>query len=77
MVGAMPFLAIVGAILSKVTAVMSSKSQEAYTRASSIAQQALAQVMGWDGPLFDVLSCFVMFCSVMFCWCCLMCCRVL
>ncbi|KAL6754343.1 MDR-like ABC transporter [Haematococcus lacustris] len=44
MVGTMPFLAAAGAVLAKVTAVMSSRTSKAYTDASSLAQQALSQV---------------------------------
>ncbi|KAL6755759.1 MDR-like ABC transporter [Haematococcus lacustris] len=44
MVGIMPFLAAAGAVLAKVTTVMSSRTSKAYTDASSLAQQALSQV---------------------------------
>ncbi len=44
MIGTLPFLAAVGAILAKITTVMGSKSTEAYSAASSLLQQSLAQI---------------------------------
>lgn len=44
MLGTLPFLALVGMILSKLTTLTTTKTEAAYTKASSHAQQAISQI---------------------------------
>jgi hypothetical protein len=44
MIGCMPFLAMVGVVLSRLTTTMTSKISAAYSEANAIAQQSISQV---------------------------------
>lgn len=44
MIGTLPLVALTGAVLSRITAVMSARTNAAQAKASSIAQQTVAQV---------------------------------
>lgn len=50
LIGMMPFVALGGAILAKVTGVMSGRMGEALSTASSYAQQILSQIRTVSGP---------------------------
>lgn len=50
MVGTLPFLAAVGAVLAKMSTVFNQKNTAAYAEASEVAQQSISQVWTWHGP---------------------------